>query len=285
MLKVFSLPGMETLDEADSDDDDPEGNEITQPTVTDHFDHLPYEQIGCFAHTLQLTVKDGLKDAGQMKTVIGKVTSLVSHVRRSCSATEALEGCLKLQPANQTRWNSQLKMLRSLLRVPRDEIDKLQCAKPTVYEMKLISELCDILQPFEEATDNVQGDRLVISSMVIACVRGLRTELQRLRETYTCKMITTLQASLETRLSKYEHMERFKIATTLDPRFRLRWCDEGEAAEVKVLLVRLVESVAPTPVTPQSSDTVDVASPPRKRTSWPQVSARTRRLLRQPSPR
>ena len=239
MVKAFSLPGMEILDEADSDDDDPEGNDITQPIVTDHFDQLPYEQIGCFAHTLQLTVKDGLKDAGHLKTVIAKVTSLVAHVRRSCSATEALEGCLKLQPANQTRWNSQLKTLRSLLRVPRDEIDKSQCANPTVYEMKLTSELCDILQPFEEATDNVQGDRIVTSSMVIVCVRGLRAELQSLRETYSSKMIATLQASLETRLSKYEHMDIFMIATTLGPRFRLRWCDEGEAAQVKVLLVRL----------------------------------------------
>ena len=119
--------------------------------------------------------------------------------------------------------------------------------------MKVISELCDILQPFEEATDNVQGDRIVTSSMAIMCVRGLRAELQSLRETYSSKMIATLQDSLETRLSKYEHMDRFKIATTLDPRFRLRWCDEGGAARVKVSLVRLVESVVPTP---QSSGTV-----------------------------
>ena len=72
-------------------------------------DQLPYEEIRCFACTLQLTVKDGLKDAGKMKTVIAKVTALVC---RSCSATKAPGGCLELQPANQPRWNSQLKMLR-----------------------------------------------------------------------------------------------------------------------------------------------------------------------------
>ena len=33
MVKEFSLPGMEILDEADSDDDDPEGNDIIQPIV------------------------------------------------------------------------------------------------------------------------------------------------------------------------------------------------------------------------------------------------------------
>ena len=31
MVKEFSLTGMEILDEADSDDDDPEGNDIIQP--------------------------------------------------------------------------------------------------------------------------------------------------------------------------------------------------------------------------------------------------------------
>ena len=60
-----------------------------------------------------------------MKNFIAKVAGLVAHVRHSCNASEVLDGWLELQPANQTRWNSQLKMLRSLLRIPKDRLDNV----------------------------------------------------------------------------------------------------------------------------------------------------------------
>ena len=142
-------------------------------------DHLTFERLSCFIHTLQLTVKDGLKDAGQMKSVISKVAALVAHVRCSCNASEVLVGCLKLQPANQTRWNSHLKMFRSLRRIPQDRLDQLDfTGKLTAYEMKIISELCEILTPLETATDMVQGDCIVTASLVIVCIRWLRAELE-----------------------------------------------------------------------------------------------------------
>ena len=59
-------------------------------------------RISCFSHTLQLVVNDGLKElSGPLRTVINKVSKLVSHVRKSHQATELLEKqCNKLQLAN-----------------------------------------------------------------------------------------------------------------------------------------------------------------------------------------
>jgi hypothetical protein len=182
-----------------------------------------------------------------MKNVIAKVWNLVSHVRQSTSATDLFDGCTKLQAANKTRWNSQLKMLRSVLKVPQDVLNSLAySAKPTAYEMKLVSELCEVLLPFEEATDAIQGELIVTSGMVLVCVRGLRAEMQRLRDIYSSRLVTTLQDSIEKRLAPYEVMDDYKLATTLDPRFKLDWCQHDESRDVRELLISQVVRLSPT---------------------------------------
>uniref|UniRef100_A0A1X7SLN9 HAT C-terminal dimerisation domain-containing protein n=1 Tax=Amphimedon queenslandica TaxID=400682 RepID=A0A1X7SLN9_AMPQE len=49
------------------------------------------DRIKCFAHTLQLTVKDGIDSSKQVVSILAKVSRLVSHIRRSTSAEEKLE--------------------------------------------------------------------------------------------------------------------------------------------------------------------------------------------------
>ena len=182
----------------------------------------------------------------------------------STSATDLFESCTKLQAANKTRWNSQLKMLRSVLKVPQDVLNSLDYSgKPTAYEMKLVSELCEVLLPFEEATDAVQGELVVTSSMVLICIRGLRAELQRLREIYSSKLITALQASIEKRLAPYEGMDDFKLATMLDPRFKLDWCQNDESRDVRDLLTSQVLRLSPT--TPVENNAPTIPEPKRSR--------------------
>ena len=72
---------------------------------------LPVEHHGCFAHVLQLVVKDGFKRASQIGKVINKCSKIVSHVTKSTIARDSLDGEKTLKPAVATRWNSQLKML------------------------------------------------------------------------------------------------------------------------------------------------------------------------------
>jgi len=55
-----------------------------------------YEETGvehdpCFAHTLQLVVKDGLTQAGSITKVLSKAAHIVSFIRRSTLATDILE--------------------------------------------------------------------------------------------------------------------------------------------------------------------------------------------------
>lgn len=96
--------------------------------------------------------------------------------------------------------------------------------KLTHHDRILLGELCEILAPFEAATDFTQGDKVVTASLVIPNVRGLtglRAQLAAIRAKYNCKMVQSLKNSVEHRLSAYEKQSSFQMAATLDPRFKL----------------------------------------------------------------
>ena len=241
MVKAFTLPGFEDIDTEsdinindDTYDDVPEAVDISEDIVREH--------DSCFAHTLQLVVKDGFKEAGAINKVLAKASSIVSHVRRSTHATEVLDGEIRLQTANATRWNSQLMMIRSILRVSEEKLQKVDCSQLTRYERNIMEEMCDILGPFEHATNLVQGQNIVTSSLVIPCVKGMKVTLQKLYEKYNSKFVKALRTSFEKRMSSYE-TDVYILATSLDPRFKLKWCTGAEHDEHKSLLLRTSSAV------------------------------------------
>ncbi|MGH0115525.1 UNVERIFIED_CONTAM: hypothetical protein FKN15_024855, partial [Acipenser sinensis] len=122
-------------------------------------------------------------------------------------------------------------------------------------------ELCEILGPFEEATDKCQGDQVVTTSYVIACVRGLRHAVAHMRETYNSKFVVTMQSSLEKHIAMFEDMECFQMAVTLDPRFKLDWCMGEEVNSIRELLTNKVFSLSPK----VDAMTRDSTSPPPKK--------------------
>uniref|UniRef100_A0A1X7UAS2 DUF659 domain-containing protein n=1 Tax=Amphimedon queenslandica TaxID=400682 RepID=A0A1X7UAS2_AMPQE len=102
VVKAFSIPGYHgDLQDYDEDEEEDEG----EMNATDLHDSLDYvsQHDTCFAHTLQLVIKDGFKEIGAVSTVLEKVATIVSYVRRSQSATEIMEGETRLQLRNATR--------------------------------------------------------------------------------------------------------------------------------------------------------------------------------------
>lgn len=160
MIKAFSLPGCEiskcgsveiqgvsdeyeTSDTDSEDDDENSDDENGQMQTESMYDSLP-KHSRCYAHSLQLVVKDGLKEiTGHLKSVLAKVAKIVNFVRKSLCASEILEDYKRLQTANVTRWNSQLFMIKSVLNVPEAKLNMIECDfKLTSYERKLLNELC-----------------------------------------------------------------------------------------------------------------------------------------------
>ena len=83
MLKAFRL--MDLQNEAiNSDSTESHDEEELQPVEISNcsdLDIIKPNHYSCFAHTLQLVVKDGMENAEQIKRVLAKASRLVSFVR------------------------------------------------------------------------------------------------------------------------------------------------------------------------------------------------------------
>ena len=66
------------------------------------YEYIPFNRESCMCHSLHLVVKDGLKSAGVLNKVISKASNIVSHIRRSTTASDLLEGESRVQAATST---------------------------------------------------------------------------------------------------------------------------------------------------------------------------------------
>ena len=149
MMKAFSLPGFEArlfpidedVDEDSSEDSDCEVDILQMDDqLSEESDVLQFlpEHDTCFTHTLQLVVRDGLKASTGVRKVISKASSIVAFVHKSTLGTDLLDGLPKLQTATPTRWNSEVKMIRSLLKIPQDKLDNLETVKLTSHDKAVL---------------------------------------------------------------------------------------------------------------------------------------------------
>ena len=175
MVKAFdfSIPGFSTdrkqiLDDGKENCDTDSEADSDQEESSDLISEECFpKHLRCYAHSLQLVIKDGLIDCGpHLKKVITKASNIVGHVRKSIHASELLENETSLQAANATRWNSQLHMIRSVLKVSEKKLNQINLVtKLSSYERKLLNELTSILEPFEKATLLVQQQKNVSASL------------------------------------------------------------------------------------------------------------------------
>lgn len=284
MIKAFSIagprvqavqvdrPDSSSGTESESDDSLLDGQQSEDNDSL--FSFLP-EHDPCFSHTLQLVVKDGMKEAGPLKRVISKVSSLVSHVRKSTHATDLPEGEARLQ----TRWHSEVTMIKYFLKIPQEKLDKLETsAKLTYHDRCVLSDLVSILTPFAEATNFTQGQNIVTASYVIPCVVGLKLEFSNMQSRYTSQLASTLKQSIQARLTPYEQRSVFCLAAALDPRFKLKWCTTSTMYDStrKLLTQEAHKSLQETTCKSETSNDTDTQtaggqtgnvshSPPRKK--------------------
>ena len=291
MVKAFAIPGFQDNQDTQTDsgsDSDSSSDEDT-PLDTDDsnvdtpaLDLIPQHE-SCFAHTLQLVIKDALTGCTQLDKALSKAATLVAHARKSTVAAEILDGERRLQAANKTRWNSQVHMVRSILAVNQDKLKQLNTVKLTTSDITTLKDMLSILEPFEEATMLTQGSNIVSASYIIPCIRGLRHFLSTYNSTSNSKLVSGLQTSMQKRFAQYEDRPLYKLASLLDPRFKAAWCLPSEMESMVSLLKKeagleqssptqtstanppskkskLFGFMAPAPSTPTSSEADDYLS-------------------------
>ena len=63
-------------------------------------------------------------------------------------------------------------MIRSILDVPNSKLNQLYTVHLTDYERNVLTDLCLLLKPFEDATLMVQTDKNVAGSLAIPTTLG-----------------------------------------------------------------------------------------------------------------
>ena len=275
--KAFlTLPGYEDVEEdhTTSECDDSEAEESERCGSINSFDEsdegqVLFEHHSCFAHVLQLVVKDGMAKAGQINSVIKRCSTLVSFVRRSTVAADVLKDETRLQADNTTSWNSQLKMIRSVLAVSDSVLSRVEnVPKLTTHEKNLLQDMVDILTPFEEATEFVQVGCVPSAGYVLPCIRGLYHHIENMVSKYHSGLVRGLKQSLQKHMPYYEENETYIVAGILDPRFKLRWCsDDVERARSLDLLKAALERLSPASTVVVQSDENSEPPPKKKRKS------------------
>lgn len=129
------------------------------------------ENLRCPIHLLQLAIKDALKEHDNISRLLTKVGSLVTSVRKSTLNTEECDR-LGVRPSSAcpTRWNSQLKMIQSLLRLFQKDPSwqnkmklKSSSAQLSLNEVRQLTHLVDVLSPLADLTEKMQKVKKYLS--------------------------------------------------------------------------------------------------------------------------
>ncbi|KAF3689134.1 Zinc finger BED domain-containing protein 4 [Channa argus] len=141
-----------------------------------------WTHLHCFAHTLNLVVKDAINAVPQVVNLLQKCSNIVSFFHHSNKATQKLADIQKqlnkpehnLVQSVETRWNSSYMLDRFLEQ--KEPVTTALCVLGrndlclSSVETDLIQPTIDALRPFEETTQEASASKHVSMSKVIPLV-------------------------------------------------------------------------------------------------------------------
>jgi len=194
---------------------------------------LKIKHFPCFAHAMNLVVQDAYKHPA-VAGLIAQCKRLVSHFRHSNLAKEQLNKAqellgmkqLKLLQECPTRWNSAFNMMIRVKEVADAltmAVSKLPNAPPapSLEELRILKEFCEMLQCFEEAKKKCSSERITgslpipITTEIYSCLTEMKPASSQGKA-----LLEELIKGVKARLFPYEERTVSRLATLLDPRLR-----------------------------------------------------------------
>lgn len=214
---------------------------------------LPH--YGCFAHTLQLVINDGVLSQRAVNDLLASCRRIVGHYSHSCLAYSRLREIQqnlglpqhRLIQDEPTRWNSSLYMMNRILEqkmaiaVYATEKSVIQL---TSHQLDLAAKVVAALSPIEEVTKSISADAAAIS-VIIPFVKLLSKTLNDHQDDRGIRtMKSEMDLSLKRRFEEIEDNEKLTVATLVDPRFKDKFFSGPAVVEkVKKLVRDLIKSV------------------------------------------
>jgi hypothetical protein len=205
----------------------------------------PSVRLSCFAHTMQLCIRDGLKNASYMAKVLGKCHALAKFSHKSSKIADLLDTLNKhINKANVTRWNSEYLLIKSILSIGKNDLEAIGqlMDNPIKFfnnDLTILEEIIDVLEPFYEISVKCQGEMVVTASMVVPAVVYLISHLRDIKQNlqFCNKLVQQLESSIEkrfagitNRLNQLNVQENdpfndpvYFMAAVLDPSFKFYW--------------------------------------------------------------
>ncbi|XP_077063451.1 zinc finger BED domain-containing protein 4-like [Siphateles boraxobius] len=243
-------------------------------------DQLGVASLGCFAHTLQLIVHEGLLSQRSVSDALANGRKIVGHFKHSPLAYARLEDIQvelnmhpkRLQQDVRTRWNSTLYMIESLIAHKRTlsaytaEYDLP--ATLTANQWGLLEKASTVLAPFEEMTRAVSASSASLADVIpVVCVlkRVLSRENEDDQGIKTMK--STLLDAVNRRFNDVESEPLYSVATLLDPRYKDRYFTNADTLRLgkEALLAEVgkMEEVLKTTSETSASDSETADKTPR----------------------
>ncbi len=215
-----------------------------------------WKHYPCFAHTLNLVVKDAIKTSPEIFHLLEKCRSIVSFFHHSTKASEKLKQIQKqlkvtehkLIISVETRWNSAFYMLERL-HEQMDPVTTALCLLGksdlcfTNEERAVIHLTIEALKPFEEATREVSAEKHISISKVIPLV-SLLLRATAASERQGCSFAAELAQQCQRRFRGVETIHSLAASTFLDMRFKhLAFRDKDHVEAVKKRLLSEMQDV------------------------------------------
>nr|CAD7194659.1 unnamed protein product [Timema douglasi] len=217
----------------------------------------------CFAHTLQLAIKDAKTACPNITQIISKSRAIVGHYSRSSTANARLHAvqktmdlpALKLIQDVETRWSSEYAMLDRLVCLRKAVAAELASSNSDIdslssTEWKLAGGIVEVMRPFAEATTEACGNAYPTASMIIPILHCLEaTTLAHIQKNELVSAVPfarSLLKSLKSRFALYKMDEINALCTIVDPRYKAALFNEEERFHaINLLRQELLSYVAP----------------------------------------
>ncbi|XP_045912920.1 v-myb avian myeloblastosis viral oncogene homolog-like 2a isoform X2 [Micropterus dolomieu] len=206
-------------------------------------------QIGtrtsCVAKTLQLVIREALKNSRVVENLLSQVHNVVAFFRSSAYWSEVLlkECNVSLCPSSSNcRWNSMMLSLRrmvqesawsaimTLLAQARIEANDTASVPPLVMvKREQVIDILGLLEHFGEALQVLQGTGVTIS-FIIPCLIGLDKTMESVVTNYT-HFSKALRTGLHTHFQSLIHQKDVILAAVLDPRIKLQPFSDAKLEE------------------------------------------------------
>ena len=196
------------------------------------------KHIVCIAHVVAHLLPQSLNDFTALTTIIDRVKSIVTLIKRSIPASDKLKelqiqdgksegSALKLKQDVPTRWTTKIDMLEryieleSYIYVAMGECDN-PIDLPNREEMKILKDVLPLMEPIRTVITEISGDSYPTSSLIIPMISCMEKKLESIQPKTEVghEFKYRLQTTMANRFKDIEGNKILSASTILDPRYK-----------------------------------------------------------------